>query len=132
VSGNPNGRPRIVAEVRDLARRHTANAIAALVAIMQKGESDAARVSAANALLDRGYGRPVTGGPVMLDEIDGTLSEQGRTIIKAMAKGKLTPAEASQLLSGLAAFGKIIEADELAKRVERLEGKANDNHKEQG
>lgn len=61
VSGNPNGRPKIIAEVRDLARRHTADAIAALVAIMREGESDAARVSAANALLDRGYGRPVQG-----------------------------------------------------------------------
>jgi len=82
VSGNPAGRPRIVAEVADLARRHTADAIAALVAIMPKGESDAARVSAANALLDRGYGRPVQGGPVILDEMGGTLSEQGRAIIE--------------------------------------------------
>jgi|SRR5579864_589220 len=58
-SGNPGGRPKIVAEVRDLARRHTASAIETLVHIMQHGDKDAARVAAAQALLDRGWGKAV-------------------------------------------------------------------------
>lgn len=57
-SGNPGGRPKVVAEVTELARQHTAEAIEALVAICTKGKSEAARASAAVALLDRGYGRP--------------------------------------------------------------------------
>ena len=57
-SGNPGGRPKDIAEVRDLARQHTAVAIAALVEIAKSGKSESARVSAAEALLDRGYGRP--------------------------------------------------------------------------
>jgi hypothetical protein len=44
--------------LRSLARSHTANAIAALAGIMQKGQNDAARVAAACALLDRGWGKP--------------------------------------------------------------------------
>jgi hypothetical protein len=44
--------------LRSLARSHTANAIAALAGIMQNGQSDAARVAAACALLDRGWGKP--------------------------------------------------------------------------
>jgi len=57
-SGNPTGRPAVVAEITELARAHTANAIATLVAICRNGASESARVAAANALLDRGYGRP--------------------------------------------------------------------------
>jgi Family of unknown function (DUF5681) len=58
-SGNPGGRPKVLAEVKELAREHTAEAIETLVSIMTDPKSaPAARVSAANALLDRGYGRP--------------------------------------------------------------------------
>jgi len=48
----------VVAEITELARAHTADAIATLVAICRDGASESARVAAANALLDRGYGRP--------------------------------------------------------------------------
>jgi hypothetical protein len=58
-SGNPGGRPKVVAEVKELARAHTGEAIETLVSIMTNIKSaPAARVSAANALLDRGYGKP--------------------------------------------------------------------------
>jgi hypothetical protein len=58
-SGNPGGRPKVVAEVKELARAHTEEAIQTLVSIMNNPKSaPAARVSAANALLDRGYGKP--------------------------------------------------------------------------
>ena len=59
VSGNPSGRPKIVGEVMELARQHTAKAISTLVEIMQdEGAPKAARVAAASAILDRGYGKP--------------------------------------------------------------------------
>ena len=58
-SGNPGGRPKVIAEVKELARAHTAEAIETLVSIMTNLKSaPAARVSAANSLLDRGYGKP--------------------------------------------------------------------------
>src|SRR6476619_5015818 len=58
-SGNPGGRPKVAAEVKELARAHTGVAIESLVSIMTNAKSaPAARVSAANALLDRGYGKP--------------------------------------------------------------------------
>ena len=58
-SGNPGGRPKVVGEVRELARERTEEAINTLTVIM--GDTDAppaARVSAANAILDRGHGKP--------------------------------------------------------------------------
>lgn len=56
-SGNPGGRPKRTEEVRALARRYTASAIATLLEIATRGSSESARVAAANALLDRGWGR---------------------------------------------------------------------------
>lgn len=71
-SGNPGGRPKVVAEVRELARSYTEQAIVSLAQIATTGESEAARVSAAVALLDRGWGKAaqaITGeggeGPVL-------------------------------------------------------------------
>ena len=58
-SGNPGGRPRIIGEVRDLARQHTTLAVETLVHIMQHGTKDAARVAAAQTVLDRGWGKAV-------------------------------------------------------------------------
>lgn len=56
VSGNPGGRPKVVEEVRSLARQHTVDAVNALVsALKRQGE----RVAAAKVLLAYGYGPPV-------------------------------------------------------------------------
>lgn len=45
-------------DIRSLARAHTETAINALVGIVNNGASEPARVSAAQALLDRGWGKP--------------------------------------------------------------------------
>jgi hypothetical protein len=58
-SGNPGGRPKVVGEVQTLARECTQQAIETLKDIMHNNKAPAAaRVAAANSLLDRGYGRP--------------------------------------------------------------------------
>jgi len=62
-SGNPRGRPKHKDRIRALARRHTAAALAALAEIAKRGASESARIAAANALLDRGWGKPATVAP---------------------------------------------------------------------
>ncbi|WP_062228968.1 hypothetical protein [Aureimonas frigidaquae] len=47
----------------ELARDHAQDALAALVEIAREGGSEAARISAANAILDRAYGKPSTATP---------------------------------------------------------------------
>ncbi len=46
------------ATLSELAREHSDEAIRTLHDVMVKGESESARIAAAGALLDRGYGRP--------------------------------------------------------------------------
>ncbi len=63
-TGNPRGRAKRDLDLAEIARAHTEEAIATLVEIMtDTAASPASRVSAAQALLDRGYGRP----PASLD-----------------------------------------------------------------
>ena len=58
VSGNPGGRPKELREVTELARSQTTDAIKTLVAAMNTDSAPwAARIAAANAILDRGWGR---------------------------------------------------------------------------
>ncbi len=50
---------KTLVQIRSLARSHTRTAVNALVGVMRsKNATHAARVSAANAILDRGWGRP--------------------------------------------------------------------------
>lgn len=60
-SGNPGGRPKLpedIKHVRELAREYTQEAVDALVIVMRGENSSAgAKVSAAQALLDRGWGK---------------------------------------------------------------------------
>lgn len=46
------------ARLTDLAREHTVEALETLLDVMRNGLTDTARMAAANAILDRAYGRP--------------------------------------------------------------------------
>ena len=59
-SPNPGGRPKVLHDVQELARQHTEAAIDTLAEIMQDEKAPhSARLSAAEALLSRGWGRPI-------------------------------------------------------------------------
>jgi Family of unknown function (DUF5681) len=100
-SGNPNGRPSVVAEVRDLAREHTAEAISVLTTIMNDSKvAAAARVAAATAVLDRGWGRPSQHieGAVNVVSTEAEV-ERARArkrafdLLDQLARGRLLPAD---------------------------------------
>lgn len=58
-AGRKKGVPnKATAEIKAIAQPYSADAIKALAQIMKRGESETARVSAANALLDRAWGKP--------------------------------------------------------------------------
>lgn len=59
--------------------------------------------------------------PISLGE--GSLSDQGRAIFRALGSGELAAGQAAQLLQALGSMAKVIETDELAKRIEALEAK---------
>jgi len=56
-SGNPGGRPKDEHRVAELARSYTLEAIDTLVELMRHGKDERVRGTAAQALLDRGWGK---------------------------------------------------------------------------
>ena len=86
-SGNPGGRPKVTLDdgrsLSDIAKEHTKSAVEALVSVLNDKASQAsARVQAATALLDRGWGRPhqttmATSAQMSLaDELDAAVKRE--------------------------------------------------------
>ena len=70
-----------IASISEMARMHSEAALAALVRIATSGESEAAIVSASNALLDRAYGKPQQA--VEHSNPDGTMRPTQITLMAA-------------------------------------------------
>jgi hypothetical protein len=83
-SGNPGGRPRSLANVMHEARRHTQPALSTLVKLMKSAKSESVKLGAAEAILSRGWGRPIQAFQV-----------DGRFLTKRLAD--LTPEELQAL-----------------------------------
>jgi hypothetical protein len=66
-----------------------------------------------------------SGDPVRLDGMDGTLAAQSSAVVKAMATGTITPEQASTVMQVLSAQARVVEIDELERRVKTLEEKAH-------
>lgn len=47
------------AKLSDLAKQYAPEALEVLAEVMRNGESESARIAAANSIIDRGYGKPV-------------------------------------------------------------------------
>ena len=71
-SGNPGGRPKGDGEIRELARHHTMTALRTLIEVAERGENESARVTAANALLDRGWGKSAV--PLVGDDLPAVIT----------------------------------------------------------
>ena len=90
-SGNPGGKPKnpkaildrqVIADVKELSRLEGPEAVRQLAAIMKDERAPhAARVSAANSLLDRGYGRPTQGVDLTANVSAVLPQERARDII---------------------------------------------------
>lgn len=123
-SGNPNGRPPGTSEVgrlRAAISEHLPEIIAQLVDKARGGDTQAARL-----LLERVL-PPVKAveATVTLELAPGaSLTEQGESIVRAVAGGLLAPGQAGALLAGLGSIARLKEVDELTKRLEALEAAA--------
>src|SRR4051794_22826109 len=66
-SGNPGGRPKLPAEIREMFQARSKQALEVLTRCLQS-EDDRIAMLAAQAILDRGYGKPA-------QTIDANISE---------------------------------------------------------
>lgn len=120
-SGNPAGRKPGSTPATKL-RKAIAGAMPEILAQLVE-QAKAGDVAAAKVLIDR-VCPPLKSQalPISLP-VNGSLTEQGEEIIRATLAGQIPPDIGSQLITALAAQSKIIEVDELTKRIEALEAK---------
>jgi hypothetical protein len=98
-SGNPAGKPKGTkdkrTELRELLKPHAPELVAKVVQMAKDGDAAALRIC-----IDRLI-PPIKAveEPIELEGLDGTLSEQGQAILRAMGEGKLaSSAQATSLL----------------------------------
>jgi len=118
-SGNPAGRPAGKtpgAKIRKAIETRSDDILKAVIDSAVAGDMAACKI-----LLDRITPtlKPVA-QPIYLP-INETLAGQGGEVIRATMTGQLPPDIGSQLITALANQAKIVEIDDLTKRIEALE-----------
>ena len=121
-SGNKAGRPKGTGEVAKLRAgiaAHVPDLIKTLIDKAKGGDVGAARL-----LLERVV-PPLRASEeaAQLAMPDGTLTEQGRAVLVAVACGELAPGQGAALLSSLGTLAKLVETDELMRRIDALEAR---------
>ena len=128
-SGNPAGRPRGAVDkrelIRDLLVPHATELLAKAVAMALDGDAAMLRLC-----IDKLIGNAKPREPAInLSTFDGSLSERGEHVLAAMAAGEISPSEGSTVLGAIAAQAKLVELDDLIKRIEALEREHEDAHR---
>lgn len=121
-SGNPKGRPAgsgEVAKLRAAIADRVPDLLSKLMAQALEGDTAAARL-----LLERAIA-PLKAAeqPQALTLPDGTLTDQGRAVLAAVAAGELAPGQGAALLGAIGTLARVAEVDELARRITALEGR---------
>lgn len=125
-SGNPAGRKPGTGEVAQIRAAIAERVPELLAAMMTKAlEGD---VGAARLLLERAVAPLKAAEQTQaLTLPDGTLTEQGRSVLASVAAGELAPSQGAALVSAIGTLARVTEIDELAKRIDKLEEKQNGN-----
>ena len=125
-SGNPKGRPAGSGEVAKL-RAAIAGQVPAILESLTAA-AIAGDVAASRLILERVL-PPLKAAeqtqPLSLP--DGTLTDQGRAVLAAVAAGELAPGQGAALLASIGALARVAEVDELAARITALEALQHGN-----
>lgn len=122
-SGNPAGKPKGALSARTKLLKEAS--LPTLEAVIEKAK--AGDLQAAALILDRTVPRLRPGvEPVAIVDDAGaemTLTEKAYCVSDAILQGRLDPVVGSQVLSSLAGVARIVELDELTRRIDLLEGR---------
>lgn len=123
LGGRPPGRRDRRAQLRELIDAEAAELVAVAVRAAKGGD-----LGAVALLLSRCISplRPVA-DPVQFDMPAGaSLADQARAVLAGIAAGKVDPMTGRSLIDALAGAARVIETDELLRRIEALEGGADE------
>lgn len=121
-SGNPRGRPPgrgQSAQFREALSGKLPAILDKLVQLATEGD-----VQAIKLILDRTLPsiKPVEQTvELALPDVGATLARQAQDVLASVSRGELAPGTAAQIVGAIGQVSKIVETDELAKRIELLE-----------
>ena len=127
VSGNPKGRAKgsgKVSQYRALLDPYAPQLVQKVTDLALGGDTAALRICLERLL-------PPLKAQALPVNITGFspkagLADQGQAILKAVAQGLITPDEAASLMQAVASQGRIIEVDDLERRLAALEEQATE------
>jgi len=121
-SGNPKGRPvgaGEVGKIRAAISERVPELLAKLIEQALEGDTGAARL-----LLERAIAPLKAAEQTQaLSLPDGTLTDQGRAVLRSVADGELAPGQGAALLGAIGTLARVAEIDELTARITKLESK---------
>lgn len=127
TSGNPAGRPKgagKIAQLREVIAEAVPDILETLIAQAKAGDVAAARVLVERAI------PPIKAAelaaPIAMPT-DATLTEQGRAVLGATAAGSLAPGQGAALLAALGNLARLVETDEVQRRLAALETTRHDD-----
>ena len=105
------------AALRSLLEPHAEKLVEKLVALANSGDTTALRIC-----IDRLI-PPLKSHdmPIAIEALTGSLVDQGNVVLRELSAGRVTPDQAATLIQTVAAQARIIEVDELEKRISQLE-----------
>ncbi len=122
-SGNLKGRPKGSrdrrAQLRELIESEAAELVAVAVRAAKEGD-----LTAVALLLSRCISplRPVAHAVQFDIPAGASLADQARAVLVAVASGRVDPMTGRSLIDAIAGAARVIETDELLRRIETLEG----------
>lgn len=119
-SGNPAGRPpgqSVITRLRAQLEPDAPEILKSMVVAAKGGDVQAARL-----ILERIL-PPVkpTEQAMELALLGDTLTDKGRAVLGAVSAGELSPGQGSQLITAIGALARVIELDDLERRISELE-----------
>ena len=119
-SGNPAGRPKGLRDRRAALcyklTRQLPDILKTLATAAKGGD-----IPAAKLILERTLPALKSAAETLTLRVPETLAGQGRVVMEAVALGQISPDEALKLMQAVGAQLRIVEAEEMAKRIEALE-----------
>jgi hypothetical protein len=126
VSGNPTGRPR---GIKDKRHRYSESIDSMIPQVLESvyQKALAGDMTAARMLLDRTLPNKRPEQERVEIEHSGNIASDAKNVLRSVFDGEVSPELGASLLSSMTSVLKAIEVENLAKRIEALEGQKNEH-----